>query len=125
MAPVQLFRTFMEERLPQVVRCGPSLVSTYLGLLPGQSANIYWPQVLNTVISLSTREALDWLDEFNGISVPLYLQPSQVFEAFIKRIILVALDDRTNNLKQALSLLERSGLCLRVYCQSPLADSGY
>lgn len=104
----------MEERLPQVVRCGPSLVSTYLGLLPTQPADTYWHQVLNVITSFTTGEALDWLDAFSTTNVPQHLQPPQDFEEFFKNIITTVLEDRTSNLKQALSLLERSGLYTRV-----------
>lgn len=100
----------MEERLPQVARCGPSLASTYLRLLPEQSANKYWHRILKVITSFPTTEALDWLDKFNDTSVPPYLRPSEGSEAFIKEAILVALENQTNNLEQALSLLERSGL---------------
>lgn len=100
----------MEDGLPQVVRYGPSLVSTYLELLPEQSTNAYWHQVLNIITSFSTEEALNWLDKFNDTSVQLYLQPSQDFEVFVKKVILAELEDhRTNTLEQTLSLLERSG----------------
>jgi len=120
----QLLRAFMEERLPQVVRCGPSLVSTYLGLLPEQPGNTYWHQVLNVVASLATGEALDWLDRFNGMNPPRYLQPSQCFEDFVKETIAAVLEDDTSHLKQALSLLERSGL-YPWGLLPPLADSRY
>lgn len=111
----------MEQKLPHVVRCGPSLVSTYLWLLPEQQKNAYWHQVLNVITSFSTRETLDWLDKFNDKRVTPHLQPSQGFELFIKKTILMALENQTSDLKQVLSLLERSGLCLLAYFQSPLA----
>lgn len=114
----------MEERLLQVVHYGPSLVSTYLGLLPEQPGNAYWHQVLDIVASFATGEALDWLDRFNGTNPPLYLQPSQGFEVFVKETIATVLEDDTSQLKQALSLLERSGLYLWVLLR-PLADSQY
>lgn len=107
--PPQLLRSFMEERLPQVVHCGPSLVSTYLGLLPEQPGNTYWHQVLDIVASFATREALDWLDRFCGTNPPRYLLPSQGFEKFVKETITTVLENDTSHLKQALSLLERSG----------------
>jgi len=112
----------MEERLPQVVHCSPSLVSTYLGLLPENPGNTYWHKVLNVVASFSTGEALDWLDRFDGTNPPRYLQPSQGFEEFVKETIATLLEDDTSYLKQALSLLERSGLYLWVLLR-PLADS--
>ena len=102
----------MEERLPQVVRCGPPLVSTYLGLLPEHPGNTYWHQVLTVVISFTTVEALDWLDKFNSANAPQYLQPSRDFEEFVEKTITTVLEDGTGHLKQALSLLNRSGLCL-------------
>lgn len=102
----------MEERLPQIVLCGPLLVSTYLGLLPEQPGNTYWHRALNTIVSLPNLEALDWLDKFNGTNAPLYLQPSRDFEEFVKKTITMVLEDGTGQLKQAISLLERSGLCL-------------
>lgn len=105
----------MEERLPQVVHCGPSLVSAYLELLPEQTTNAYWHQVLDVISSLPTSEALDWVDKFNDTSVPIYLQPSQDFGLFIKKTVLTALEDRTSNLEQVILLLERSGLCLRAH----------
>lgn len=114
----------MEERLPRVVHCGPPLVSAYLGLLPEQPGNTYWHQVLNVITSFTTGKALDWLDKFNGTNAPQYLKPSQDSEEFVKQTITAVLQDGTSNLKQALSLLERSGLCPEVYSQS-LADSQY
>ena len=99
----------MEERLPQIVLCGPLLVSTYLGLLSEQPGNTYWHRVLSTIVSLTTLEALDWIDKFNA---PLYLQPSREFEEFVKKTITAVLEDGAGHLKQAISLLERSGLCL-------------
>ncbi|KAF9652581.1 hypothetical protein BDM02DRAFT_3088924 [Thelephora ganbajun] len=105
---VQLLRTFMEERLPQVVRCGPPVVSTYLRLLSEQPANVYWHQALNVIVSFTAAEALGWLDKFNDTNVPRYLQPSQDFEGFVKEMITTVLEDGTSHLKQALSLLERS-----------------
>lgn len=119
----QLLRAFMEENLLQVVGFGPTLVSTYLGLLPEHPGNIYWHQVLNVIASFTTGEALDWLDRFNGTNAPRYLQPSQHFEEFVKETITAALEDGAS-LKQALSLLEQSGLCLQVCSQLP-ADSPY
>lgn len=107
----QLLCTFMEERLPQVVRCGPPLVSAYLGLLPEQLGNTYWHRVLSVVASFTTGEALNWLDMFNDTNAPRYLQPSQDFEEFVGKTITTVLEDGTTHLKQALSLLERSGLC--------------
>jgi hypothetical protein len=108
----QLLRTFMEERLPQVVLCGPLLVSTYLELLSEEPGNTYWHRVLNAIASSTTPEALGWLDKFNSTNAPLYLQPSRDFEEFVKNTITVVLEDGTGHLKQAISLLERSGLCL-------------
>ena len=101
----------MKEHLPQVVHFGPTLVSTYLRLLPEQPGNIYWHQVLDVIASFTTGEALDWLYRFNGTNAPPYLQPSQNFEEFIKKTITTVLEDETGHLNQALSLLERSGLC--------------
>lgn len=112
----------MEERLSQIVLCGPLLVSTYLGLLSEQPGNAYWHRVLNAIVSFTTLEALDWLDKFNGTNAPLYLQPSRDFEEFVKKTINVVLEGGTGHLKQAISLLERSGLCLLVHLH-PLADS--
>jgi len=100
----------MGERLSQIVRCGPPLISTYLEQLPEHSGNTYWHQVLNVVVSHTTVEALDWLDKFNGTNPPPYLQPSQDLEEFVKKTITAVLDDGTNHLRQAISLLERSGL---------------
>ena len=102
----------MEEKLSQVVRCGPALVSTYLGLLPEQSGNIYWHQVLGVIASFAIGEALDWLNGFNSSRAPGYLQPSQDFEEFVGKSITAILWDGTSHLKQALSLLERPGLSL-------------
>ena len=112
----------MEERLPQIVRCGPSLVSTYLGLLPEQPGNTYWHNALNVVASFATGEALNWLDRFDGTNPPRYLQPSDGFEDFVKETIATVLEDDTSHLKQALSLLERSGLYIWCLLLS-LADS--
>lgn len=114
----------MEERLPQIVHCGPPLVSTYLGLLSEQPANTYWHKVLNVVASFATGEALDWLDRFNGTNPPRYLQPSQDFEEFVRGTIATVLEDGTSYLKQALSLFERSGLHLWVLPRL-LANSWY
>ena len=118
----QVLRAFMEERLPQVVYCGPPLVSTYLGLLSEQLGNTYWHQVLNIVASFTTGEALDWLDGFHGTNPPRYLQPSQDFEEFVRGTVSTVLEDDTSHLKQALSLLERSGSYLWVLPRS-LSDS--
>ena len=85
-------------------------MSTYLGLLPEQSGNIYWHQILSVITSFTTGEALDWLEKFNGTNAPRYLKPSRDFEEFVKQTIIAVLQDGTSNLKQALSLLERSGL---------------
>lgn len=123
--PVQVLCAFMEESLPQIVRCGPSLVSTYLGFLPEQQKTAYWHRVLSVITSYSTNQALDWLDRFTDTRTPLDLHPSQDFEAFAKKTVLMTLEDRTSNLKQALLLLERSGLLLRAYFRSLLADSQY
>lgn len=101
----------MGERLPQIVRCGPLPVSTYLELLPEQPGNTYWHQVLSVIVSYTTVEALDWLDKFNGTNPPPYLQPSQEFEGFVKKTITAVLDDGTSHLRQAFSLVGRSGLC--------------
>lgn len=102
----------MEERLPQVVLCGPPLVSTYMGLLSEQPGNTYWHRVLSAIGSFTTLEALDWLDKFSGTNAPLYLQPSRDFEEIIKKTITMVLESKAGHLKQAISLLERSGLCL-------------
>ena len=102
----------MEERLSRVVLCGPLLVSTYLGLLSEQPGNTYWHRVLDAIASFTTPEALDWLDRFNGTNAPLYLQPSRDFEEFFKKTITTVLEGGAGHLKQAISLLERSGLCL-------------
>jgi hypothetical protein len=108
-APSQPLRAFMEERVPQVVRCGPSLVSTYLLLLSEQMANDYWHLVLNVVASLTARDALDWLDGFNKANVPRNLRPSPDFEGFVKETIIAVLEDGRIDLKRVLSLLVRSG----------------
>lgn len=108
----QLLQAFMEERLLQVVSCGPLLVSTYLGLLSEQPGNTYWHRVIDVIVSFTTVEALDWLDKFNGTNAPQYLQPSRDFEEFVKKTITMVLEDGTGHLKQAISLLEKSGLCL-------------
>ena len=106
----QRLRVFMEERLSQIVRCGPSPVSTYLGLLSEEPANAYWHQVFGIISSLTTGDALDWMYGFANTNVPQYLRPSQDFEEFLKNTIITVLEDGTDNFKQALSLLERPGL---------------
>lgn len=110
----QLLHAFMEERLAQVMQCGPPLVTAYLGLLPERPGNTYWHQVLNVIASLPTGEALDWLDGFNATNAPRSLQPSQVFEGFVEKTITIVLENETSYLKQALSLLDRPGLYLSV-----------
>lgn len=105
----QSFRAFMEVRAPQIVRCGPSLVCTYLGLLPDRLVNAYWQQILNIVVSFPAGEALDWLDKFNSTNALRHLQPSQDFEGFFKDIIIGALEDGVGDLRKALSLLDLPG----------------
>lgn len=104
----------MEERLTQIVLCGPLLVSTYLGLLSEEAGNIYWHRVLGVIVSFTAAEALNWLDRFDNAGAPRYLQPSRDFEEFAKDAITAGLEDGADHLKQLIPLFERSGSCPQI-----------